>query len=79
MYNDPMTDSVQYGEPPESCSKECEELCKGKTVQELQQISDYFAKEARDLDAKIDSTITKEDFEKVKSREDDSEEEAGEY
>ena len=57
----------EYGAPPESCASDCEKLCKGKTVDELNKIADYFRKEADDLDRRVDSTITSEDFEKVKS------------
>lgn len=73
MYSEPLNSVDSYGQPPESCAEECKKLCEGKTVQELQQISDYFSKEARDLDNKIDSSITAEDFESLKKN--DSEEE----
>jgi len=68
-YNEVVTgpgESSAYGTPPESCAEECQELCKGKTVNELYQIADYFRKEGDDLDKKVDSTITSDDFEKAK-------------
>lgn len=67
MYNGEIAMSQsEYGQPPENCREECEALCKGKTVKELQQISDYFSKESRDLDNFVDSTVTKDDFEQAK-------------
>lgn len=65
MLDNPVSPS-EYGQPPASCKEECEKLCKGRTVNELNQIADYFRNEAQELDSKIDSTITTDDFAKMK-------------
>jgi len=66
-----MLSQTEYGQPPESCRKECESLCKNKTVDELNAIANYFRKEAEDLDRIVDSEVTKEMFEDAKKEETD--------
>lgn len=65
-----------YGAAPASCAEECEEMCKGKTADELSQIGDYFSKKASDLRNELTKNVTMEDYEgMIKGKEEEPEEE----
>ena len=59
----------EYGSLPDGEMKSmCDEMCKDKTVDELQKISDYFNHKASKLRQEMNENITMEDFEKFTKR-----------
>jgi hypothetical protein len=55
-----------YGEPPADCKDECETLCKGRTISELNQLSAFFSIKASQMRDIAENDLTMEDFEKAK-------------
>lgn len=62
----PMSNTSDFGAPPEGCEAQCETLCAGKTTDELNQLADYFRNKADKLREYANETVTMDDFEKAK-------------
>ena len=59
----------EYGSPPEGMAEELEKMCKGKTIQELRQLGDYFNKKASDINREAEKSIKIEDYDKLLKKE----------
>lgn len=64
--NDYPTTTSEYGKPPEGTEKQCEELCKGRSIKEINQLRDYFSCVADAMNKVAREDMTMEDFEKAK-------------
>ena len=56
----------EYGSLPEDMHKECEPICKGKSIQDLRRIADYFNHVASQMQRAIETEVTYDDFEDKK-------------
>lgn len=59
-----------YGELDDELKSEVEPLCKGKTIEQLRKIGDYFYNKASRMSEEINKSVTVEQFEKVLKKED---------
>lgn len=62
-----------YGSAPDSCKEECEKLSEGKTINDLNQIADFFHKRADNLRELTNESITFSDFEESKKDKEEGE------
>lgn len=59
-----------YGELPEHLKESAEKMCKGKTIEDLRLLSNYFSKKSSDMSRELEKSVTMEDFEKIKKSDD---------